>query len=128
MEKMFVWGMDRNIYSGLDKHLGLIYGEGKPPSSCSVDKTNPDRLHHSSYLSGEDVLFAGHILIKQGIIKTIDPSSGHYRPTKRNYCNFLTYLKYNGIDITTIKLQNSNGGKWNVSKHCEDTNEFTKYI
>ena len=67
-------------------------------------------------------------LIKQGLIKTIDPSSGHYRPTKRNYCNFLTFLKYNGIDITNIKLYNSNGGKWNVDKHCEDTNEFTTYI
>ena len=38
-------------------------------------------------------------------------------------------IKFNGIDITNIKLYNSNGfSKRNVDKHCAATNGFTKYI
>jgi hypothetical protein len=41
-------------------------------------------FHHSSFLSGGDVIAAGTIVFKNGHIKSISNSSGHYRVTDRS--------------------------------------------
>jgi hypothetical protein len=44
--------------------------------------------HHSSFLSGEPVLAAGLICIRQGVIRVVTPESGHYQPSVENMRRF----------------------------------------
>jgi hypothetical protein len=45
--------------------------------------------HHSSFLSGQPVMAAGLICIRQGVIRIITPESGHYKPSMQNMRRFV---------------------------------------
>lgn len=52
-----------------------------------------DKFHHSTFLSGDDVIDAGMIIVKQGKILYIDNESGHYRPQECHFKNGIMALK-----------------------------------
>ena len=63
-----------------------------------------DNFCHSSYLSGEDVLCAGTLGIKQGRVFFIDNRSGHYKPADETLVAALETLRMNGVDLSKIDV------------------------
>lgn len=64
---------------------------------------------HSGILSGQPVLFAGEIGVKNGKLTLITMQSGHYLPTVENLIEFLTVLHRNGIDLSEVTLIDGKG-------------------
>ena len=54
-------------------------------------------VHHSSLLSGKEVMAAGKIMTQDGKVIYINNNSGHYRPTARHL--FQAILYFNKLDI-----------------------------
>src|SRR5262249_14504030 len=50
---------------------------------CEKRTTTP-RFHHSSFLGGEPVNFAGIMICEEGRLVTVFPHSGHYRPEDKH--------------------------------------------
>ncbi|KAM0057173.1 putative IQ domain-containing protein IQM [Helianthus debilis subsp. tardiflorus] len=65
-------------------------------------------FHHSSFLAGGATFAAGRLDVENGILKTISPYSGHYRPTEETLNSFLSFLKENGVDLDTVNIQKAN--------------------
>ncbi|KAI3695752.1 hypothetical protein L1987_78752 [Smallanthus sonchifolius] len=65
-------------------------------------------FHHSSFLAGGATLAAGRLDVEDGILKTISPYSGHYRPTDETLNSFLLFLEENGVDLNTVDIQKAN--------------------
>ncbi|XP_076935213.1 IQ domain-containing protein IQM3-like [Bidens hawaiensis] len=49
-------------------------------------------FHHSSFLAGGATVAAGRLDVENGILKTVSPYSGHYRPTDETLNSFLLFL------------------------------------
>lgn len=58
------------------------------------------RFHHSSLVGGEDVLFAGEIEVRGGVITRISNKSGHYHTPEDRLVELKQDLKNRGIDYT----------------------------
>ena len=65
--------------------------------------------HHSGILSGQPVLFAGEIGVKNGEIIKITTRSGHYRPTEKNLRDFLSVLKESGVNLNNVVIKDGFG-------------------
>ncbi|KAJ4850692.1 IQ domain-containing protein iqm3 [Turnera subulata] len=61
-------------------------------------------FHHSSFLAGGATLAAGRLIAENGIVKSISPYSGHYRPTEDSFDSFLSFLKYNGVNLDEVQI------------------------
>jgi len=60
-------------------------------------------FHHSSFLAGNPVSYAGHLEIKNGIISQITARSGHYQPPFPLFNNqLINELATRGVDITDL--------------------------
>lgn len=60
-------------------------------------------FQHSSFLAGAATIAAGKLEVDNGILKSVSPISGHYRPTEENLENFISFLVENGVDVTTVE-------------------------
>lgn len=60
-------------------------------------------FQHSSFLAGAATIAAGKLEADNGILKSISPISGHYRPSKENLETFISFLVENGVDVTTVE-------------------------
>ncbi|KAK1439453.1 hypothetical protein QVD17_05271 [Tagetes erecta] len=65
-------------------------------------------FHHSSFLAGGATFAAGRLVVENGILKSISPYSGHYRPTEETLNSFLSFLKENGVDLDTVDIRHAN--------------------
>lgn len=63
-------------------------------------------FNHSSFNAGKDVISAGTLIIKDGVLRVIDNNSGHYKPTRDNLHNCLQVLESEGLNLqwTTVNL------------------------
>ncbi|WCJ34343.1 IQ calmodulin-binding motif family protein [Euphorbia peplus] len=61
-------------------------------------------FHHSSFLAGGATLAAGRLMSENGILKSISPYSGHYRPTEDVFDSFISFLKDNGVSVDEIQM------------------------
>lgn len=61
-------------------------------------------FQHSSFLAGGATLAAGRIVAENGVLKAVWPHSGHYRPTKENFQDFISFLRENGVDTSYVKM------------------------
>jgi hypothetical protein len=57
-------------------------------------------INHSSFLSGDDIICAGSLVIENGRLKLITNNSGHYCPPLRCLRNALRVLNADGVDLT----------------------------
>lgn len=90
LQSLFEWGATIVV----DKNGNMFAG-----------KTVPGRFHHSSFVAGKDVYFAGIIKTNaEGELLEISNESGHYRPTQANMNNFLQHLNERGALTTTLKI------------------------
>jgi hypothetical protein len=68
------------------------------------DVSQERHIKHTSFLSGNEVLAAGMIKIKNNQIVEISNDSGHYRPSHKDIALIVNHLDMLGIDISTINL------------------------
>ncbi len=68
-------------------------------------------FHHSSFLAGRPVLSAGEMMVKNGMLQLINPSSGHYKPTMEQFINGLKALDRSRVFLHEARavLQSSSG-------------------
>ena len=74
-ECIYVFGMDGKLYVSDPDILKL------------------PEFHHSSFFNGKPVKCAGSIIVKNGIIREITVTSGHYKPRPKELLNFLEQLQ-----------------------------------
>ncbi|SNX83188.1 uncharacterized protein MEPE_01894 [Melanopsichium pennsylvanicum] len=67
------------------------------------------RFQHSSLLAGSLVTVAGVLKVKDGIIVSIYPWSGHYRSSSQHFEEFIKRLQERGLDTSQINVTKS---KW----------------
>ncbi|CAN1357514.1 IQ domain-containing protein IQM3 [Linum perenne] len=65
-------------------------------------------FHHSSFLAGGATLAAGRLVAEEGIIKSVSPYSGHYRPTEDTLETFISYLEDNGVNMENVQINKAN--------------------
>jgi hypothetical protein len=77
----------------------------KPPALArnGQDPTNII-FNHSSFNAGRDVLSAGEIKIENGVLKHIDNTSGHYKPTEDNLRNCVQALNDEGLNLSQAEV------------------------
>jgi hypothetical protein len=109
----------RNMYEVRIGDDGLLYrSNGKlsnaPEGSLFVVSPDgtlyvnpfPDRnFHHSSFLSGGPVAFAGEIRVTRGVPELITNGSGHYRPSMDMLDGVLERLKSRGLHTSRLKTR-----------------------
>ncbi len=62
------------------------------------------KFHHSSFLAGDPVLFAGNIIVLDGEIKYIDNLSGHYKPRAEAIQIALNKLTVLRVDVSNVEI------------------------
>lgn len=62
------------------------------------------RFQHSSFLAGGATLAAGRLVVEHGVLKSISPHSGHYRPSNERFDSFLKFLQEKGINMDAVKI------------------------
>ncbi|WRT65622.1 uncharacterized protein IL334_002567 [Kwoniella shivajii] len=78
-------------------------------------------FQHSSLLAGGKVTSAGIIVVKHGLIKSLNPLSGHYRSSIEHYRAFIGQLEGRGVDLSHIKIAKSVLSLWGLSKYAQVT-------
>ncbi|WVQ74548.1 hypothetical protein IAR50_004149 [Cryptococcus sp. DSM 104548] len=78
-------------------------------------------FQHSSFLAGGKVSSAGLIVVKHGLIKSLNPLSGHYRSSIDNFRSFIAQLEGLGIDLSHVKVAKSVLSLWGLSKYSKAT-------
>ena len=58
------------------------------------------QVNHSTFNSGREVICAGSISIREGLLKMIDNCSGHYKPTKEHLREAIIVLAEEGVNLT----------------------------
>lgn len=76
---------------------GVLYGGQKETKKIP-------RIHHTSFVGGECVQTAGMMVITGGLIQTIYPHSGHYRPSEHELLVLLQFLVANGVDLRDVAV------------------------
>nr|XP_019050292.1 IQ domain-containing calmodulin-binding protein [Kwoniella bestiolae CBS 10118]OCF29222.1 IQ domain-containing calmodulin-binding protein [Kwoniella bestiolae CBS 10118] len=78
-------------------------------------------FQHSSFLAGGKVTSAGIIVVKHGLIKSLNPLSGHYRSSIEHYRAFIGQLENRGVDLSHVKIAKSVLSLWGLSKYARFT-------
>ncbi|XP_054800241.1 IQ domain-containing protein IQM6-like [Prosopis cineraria] len=65
------------------------------------------KFQHSSFLAGGATLSAGRLVVEDSVLKVVWPHSGHYRPTKENFQEFMSFLEEHNADLTDMKVENA---------------------
>lgn len=77
-----------------------------------------ERLNHSTFLAGKDVICAGMMTIRAGKLINITNTSGHYKPTGVNLYQALLEMRGQGVDLAgalvTLTLAGDCGHMTNV--------------
>ncbi|XP_027925559.1 IQ domain-containing protein IQM4-like [Vigna unguiculata] len=68
-----------------------------------VGQKNKGHFQHSSFLAGGATIASGRLVVDHGILQAIWPYSGHYRPTEKNFMEFISFLEEHKVDMTNVK-------------------------
>ncbi|KAK7064299.1 hypothetical protein R3P38DRAFT_2823606 [Favolaschia claudopus] len=71
-------------------------------------------FQHSSLVSGGVVTSAGLITVKQGVIHTLSPLSGHYRTSVNHFRRFIDILNERGVDMSKAKISKAELALWGI--------------
>ncbi|PNY26768.1 Uncharacterized protein TCAP_03296 [Tolypocladium capitatum] len=64
-------------------------------------------FQHSSFLQGSRISAAGLISIENGLLSSLSPLSGHYRPPASNFRAFVRSLRDTGVDMSHVTISKS---------------------
>ncbi|KAJ5973147.1 uncharacterized protein N7479_003065 [Penicillium vulpinum] len=67
----------------------------------------PGAFQHSSFLRGARIAAAGMIKIKHGVLRSLTPLSGHYRPPAANFRAFHHAIQQKGVDMSHVSMSKS---------------------
>ncbi|XP_047152021.1 IQ domain-containing protein IQM1-like [Vigna umbellata] len=68
-----------------------------------VGEKKKGQFQHSSFLAGGATIASGRLVAQHGVIDAIWPYSGHYRPTMKNFMEFIGFLMEHDVDLTNVK-------------------------
>ncbi|CAL5195653.1 unnamed protein product [Lathyrus oleraceus] len=68
-----------------------------------VGEKKKGQFQHSSFLAGGATIASGRLVVQNGVLHAIWPYSGHYRPTKKNFMEFIGFLMEHNVDLTNVK-------------------------
>ncbi|KAF4573001.1 hypothetical protein EYR36_007511 [Pleurotus pulmonarius] len=71
-------------------------------------------FQHSSFLGGGLVTSAGLISVKDGLIHTLSPLSGHYRTSTEHFHQFLEILEKRRVDLHKAKISKAEAALWGI--------------
>jgi len=63
-----------------------------------------NKLHHSSFVSGDSVRCAGMIKVQQGKVSYVSNNSGHYKPSNENLRQFCSWLRDRNVLTPDVKI------------------------
>ncbi|KAI9916071.1 hypothetical protein PsorP6_007013 [Peronosclerospora sorghi] len=69
-----------------------------------LSRKRKGKFHHSSFVSGAPILAAGKIIIKHGVIRAVEPHSGHFKPRLENLLVLCFVLTNHGVDMDGVAL------------------------
>jgi len=75
---------------------------------------DPGTFQHSSFLGGGLVTSAGLISVKDGVIHTLSPLSGHYRTSISHFRQFLSILEDRGVDMHKVEISKAEAALWGI--------------
>ncbi|KAK7335865.1 hypothetical protein VNO80_27967 [Phaseolus coccineus] len=68
-----------------------------------VGQKKKGQFQHSSFLAGGATIASGRLVAQHGVLHAIWPYSGHYRPTEKNFMEFISFLEEHKVDMTNVK-------------------------
>ncbi|XP_019443508.1 PREDICTED: IQ domain-containing protein IQM1-like [Lupinus angustifolius] len=68
-----------------------------------VGEKKKGHFQHSSFLAGGATIASGRLVAQNGVLDAIWPYSGHYRPTEKNFKEFIGFLVEHNVDMTSVK-------------------------
>ncbi|KAK7325106.1 hypothetical protein VNO77_29189 [Canavalia gladiata] len=68
-----------------------------------VGQKKKGQFQHSSFLAGGATIASGRLVAHDGVLLAIWPYSGHYRPTEKNFMEFICFLEEHNVDMTNVK-------------------------
>ncbi|XP_027192439.2 IQ domain-containing protein IQM5-like [Cicer arietinum] len=68
-----------------------------------VGEKKKGQFQHSSFVAGAATISSGRLVVHNGILHAIWPYSGHYRPTEKNFMEFIGFLMEQNVDLTNVK-------------------------
>ncbi|CAL0322084.1 unnamed protein product [Lupinus luteus] len=68
-----------------------------------VAQKKKGQFQHSSFLAGGATIASGRMVAHNGVLNVIWPYSGHYRPTQKNFMEFICFLVEHNVDMTDVK-------------------------
>ncbi|KAL0575827.1 hypothetical protein V5O48_006154 [Marasmius crinis-equi] len=71
-------------------------------------------FQHSSFLAGGLVTSAGLITIKNGMVHTLSPLSGHYRTSVGHFHQFIDKMAERGLDMDKAKISKAEAALWGI--------------
>ena len=107
-----VYDVDGNLYDTSDAKLGGL-GAAQGSALIVMDKggnlfsskfQEVGVFHHSSFLAGQPVAFAGEIRVLNGQIVQLSNTSGHYMPSNGSFTQILQRFAKSGLMIDNIRL------------------------
>ncbi|XP_061371098.1 IQ domain-containing protein IQM1-like [Gastrolobium bilobum] len=68
-----------------------------------IGQKKKGQFQHSSFLAGGATIASGRLVAHNGVLDVIWPYSGHYRPTEKNFMEFICFLEEHNVDMTNVK-------------------------
>jgi hypothetical protein len=91
---------------GLSNSKGrVIFVMDKKGDFYASKEQESGKFHHSSFLAGAPIAFAGEMIVKNGIITYIKNFSGHYEPKPTLFAQLLVVLRAKEIKLSGIVLE-----------------------
>lgn len=81
-----------------------LFGMTRDEHTRVFEETNLS-IHHSTFMGGGDVKFAGNMIVKEGRIVFLDNRSGHYWPRPSDFANFLKWITSEGVDLSRTEIR-----------------------
>lgn len=85
-----------------DKYLNSNFVIDKNGNLFLHPRPEVGRIHHSTFLAGDDVLAAGELVVKDGVVIGMINRSGHYKPEDVHFYQGIYLMMKNGLDFTKL--------------------------
>ncbi|KAF7968214.1 hypothetical protein HWV62_31581, partial [Athelia sp. TMB] len=104
--------MDRLLRMTVKKNTWIYISDKKGNIFIGIKVTGT--FQHSSLSAGGVVTSAGLISVKDGVVHTLSPLSGHYRTTVKNFHEFVDSLYERHVDMTHAHISKAEIALWGV--------------
>ena len=64
-----------------------------------------EQFHHSSFMAGQPVSFAGELQVTDGMLRVVTNKSGHYKPTEENAFVQLLFFQRKGVPLDNVTFR-----------------------